>query len=131
MHRQLARPFIPWLGLLGLCAAYLQGGLMKAADFASAQAELAGLGVPWPGPMAAITIAVELGGSLLVLTGRLRWLGALALAGFTFLANLLANRFWDIAGPAAGPAMNAFFEHLGLAGGFWLVAWYDLRRPDR
>ena len=28
-------------------------------------------------------------------------------------------------------AMNAFFEHLGLVGGFILVAWYDLQRTSR
>jgi hypothetical protein len=25
---------------------------------------------------------------------------------------------------------NAFFEHLGLVGGFILVAWHDLKRGD-
>jgi uncharacterized membrane protein YphA (DoxX/SURF4 family) len=76
--------------------------------------------------LVALTIAVELGGSFLVLSGFYRWLGALGLAGFTLFAGLLANRFWEVAGPAHIPLENAFFEHLGLAGGFLLVAWHDL-----
>ena len=123
----LASRLVPWLGLLGLCGAYLQGGVMKAADFTGAQAELAALGLPWPGAMAVATILLELGASLLILTGQWRWLGALALAGFTVLANFLANRFWSQPPSAGSAMMNAFFEHLGLAGAFVIVAWHDLR----
>jgi len=42
---------------------------------------------------------------------------SLALAGFTVLAALLAER---------QRAVNAFFEHWGLVGGMLLVAWHDL-----
>jgi uncharacterized membrane protein YphA (DoxX/SURF4 family) len=54
-------------------------------------------------------------------------LGALALAGFTLFATFVANRFWEMAPPERFMAANSFFEHLGLVGGFLLVAWYDLR----
>jgi uncharacterized membrane protein YphA (DoxX/SURF4 family) len=104
----------------------MQGGLDKAIDFAAAEAELARFGITPPGPFAGLTIVVELGGSLLVLSGLYRWLGALALAGFTLFASILANPFWGIAGLEHIPAENAFFEHIGLAGGFVLVAWHDL-----
>jgi len=41
---------------------------------------------------------------------------------------LIALRFWELpAGQERFMAANAFFEHLGLVGGFILVAWYDLR----
>ena len=42
---------------------------------------------------------------------------SLALAGFTVLAALLAER---------QRAVNAFFEHWGLVCGMLLVAWHDL-----
>ena len=64
------------LALLGLCAAYLQGGLSKLLDWPGAVAEAAHFGLPMPPVTAAATIAVELIGSALVLSGRLRWLGA-------------------------------------------------------
>jgi len=71
---------------------------------------------------AGITIAVELIGPALILVGRLVWLGAGMLGVFTVLAACLANPFWALQGPARFAATNAFFEHLGLAGGFVLAA---------
>jgi len=53
-------------------------------------------------------------------------LGALLLAAFTLAATFVANRFWDAPAPERFAMANAFFEHLGLVGGFVLVAWYDL-----
>ncbi len=83
-----------------------------------------------PAPLfAVLVITLELGASAMVLSGRLRWLGALGLAGFTLLATGLALRFWELpAGQERFMAANAFFEHLGLVGGFLLVAWLDLAK---
>ncbi|UZE52004.1 DoxX family protein [Rhodopseudomonas sp. P2A-2r] len=131
MLADLVRPvagaaLVRWLALLALCAAYLQGGLVKAFDFPGAIAEMEHFSVSPAAPMAAVTIALELGASLLILTGIYRWLGALSLAGFTLFATFLANRFWEFAPPERFISMNGFFEHIGLCGGFLLVAWYDL-----
>lgn len=128
LRRTITAPWVRWLALLGLCAAYLQGGLNKAMDFPAAVGEMQHFGVAPPAPMAAAVIALELGAALLVLSGWRRWLGALALAGFTIAATFVALRFWQVpSGPARFMAANAFFEHLGLAGGFLLVAWHDLQ----
>lgn len=119
----------PWLhraALLALCAAYLQGGLVKALDFPGAVAEMAHFGLQPAAPLAAATIALELGASALVISGRWRWLGALALAAFTAAATLLANRYWETAGHERFMQMNAFYEHIGLIGGLALVALQDL-----
>jgi XapX domain-containing protein len=115
------------VALFGLCAAYLQGGLQKLLDFSGAVAEAQHFGLPLAPVVAGATIVTELAGSVLVLTGRYRWVGALWLAGFTLAATFLANRFWEIPSPDRFMVENAFFEHLGLIGGFLLVAWYDLR----
>jgi uncharacterized membrane protein YphA (DoxX/SURF4 family) len=124
----LVSPALQWVALLGLCAAYLQGGIVKAIDFGGAIAEMRHFGLAPAAPLAVATIAVELGASLLILTGYRRWLGALTLAGFTLVATFVANRFWEMATPGRFMAMNSFFEHMGLIGGFVLVAWHDLDR---
>jgi len=128
----LARPvltsaWVKWLALLGLCAAYLQGGIDKAMDFNAAVTEMQHFGLSPAGPFAVATIGLELGASILILMGAYRWLGALALGGFTLMATFIANRFWEMAPPERFMAANSFFEHLGLVGGFLLVAWLDLR----
>lgn len=124
-------PSIRWIALLLLCAAYLQGGLVKLFDFSGAVAEMEHFGLAPAAPMAAATIALELGASLMILLGLWRWLGALALAAFTLAATFLALRFWSAPPEARFMMANAFFEHLGLVGGFLLVAWHDLRERGR
>lgn len=123
--------WLHWIALLLLCAAYLQGGLVKLFDFSGAVAEMQHFGLSPAVPMAAGTIALELVASAMILFGVYRWLGALALAAFTLGATFLANRFWSAPPEAQFMLMNAFFEHLGLVGGFLLVAWHDLRVRGR
>jgi uncharacterized membrane protein YphA (DoxX/SURF4 family) len=132
----LARPifgaaWIRWVGLLGLCAAYLQGGFVKATDFGGAIAEMEQFGLT-PAPLFAVAVIVlELVASAMILTGSWRWLGALALAAFTTMATVLALRFWELpSGHERFVAANTFFEHLGLVGGFVLVAWHDLKERE-
>ena len=116
-----------WCFLLLLCATYIQGGLTKAFDFPAALAEMRHFGLAPERPLALLTIAGELGASLLILSGVLRWAGALYLALFTFAANFVANRFWELLDPARTMAANGFFEHLGLVGAFLIVAWVDVK----
>jgi uncharacterized membrane protein YphA (DoxX/SURF4 family) len=47
------------------------------------------------------------------------------------VATGLALRFWELPiGQERFMAANAFFEHLGLIGGFLLVAWLDLHEKE-
>lgn len=121
---------VHWCCLLLLCAAYLQGGLEKAFNFPAALDEMRHFGLAPAAPLALLTIAGELGASFLVLSGILRWAGAAWLAMFTLAANLVANRFWELSGMARTMSENGFFEHLGLAGAFLLVAWLDWQGRD-
>lgn len=127
-QRLLAPAAIRWIALLGLCAAYIQGGLNKLLDFAGAAAEMQHFGLEPAEPFVIAVIVTELVGAALVLGGVLRWFGALWLAGFTLVSTFVANRYWELPpGHDRFMAANGFYEHLGLIGGFLLVAWYDLR----
>jgi uncharacterized membrane protein YphA (DoxX/SURF4 family) len=112
-----------WLvARLALTSAYLLGGLTKLSDFSAAIAEQEHFGL-YPGWLwASLSILVELGGSALVLSGYLVWLGAGGLGVLTAVAMLVANNFWTMSGHARLEGANAFFEHAGLIGGFVLVA---------
>jgi uncharacterized membrane protein YphA (DoxX/SURF4 family) len=111
-----------FLARLALVGAYLLGGVAKLADFPAALAEQAHFGMHPPALWAALTIAVELIGPALILSGRFVWLGAGTLGVFTVLAAFVANAFWTMEGEARFFATNAFFEHLGLVGGLVLAA---------
>ncbi len=122
-------PAVRTAALLALCAAYIQGPLTKIFDFGGAVAEMEHFGLS-PAPVfAVVVIAFELTASAMVVSGKLRWMGALALAGFTILATFIALRFWELpAGMDRMMATNAFFEHLGLAGAFILVTIFDITK---
>jgi uncharacterized membrane protein YphA (DoxX/SURF4 family) len=107
---------------LALISAYVLGGVVKATDFPAALAEQAHFGLHPPALFALLTIGVELIGSALVMTRRWVWLGAGMLGVFTALAAITANAFWTMQGQDRFMATNAFFEHLGLVGGFAAVA---------
>lgn len=113
-----------FLARLALTGAYLLGGLVKLTDWPAAVAEQAHFGMNPPAFWAALTVVVELIGSLLILSGRLVWLGAGMLGVFTLFAAFTANAFWAL--PAGSQdrfmATNAFFEHIGLIGGLVLAA---------
>ncbi len=132
MRALLANSVVGWIALLGLCSAYIQGGLNKLLDFPGAVAEAAHFGLPLPPVTAALTIGLELGASALILAGRWRWGAALALAAFTLAATFIANRFWELPpGQERFMTANAFFEHLGLIGAFLYVARADIRGEAR
>ena len=114
---------VTWfLARLALSSAYVVGGVDKAIDFPAAVAEQAHFGLQPAWAWAIVTIIVELGGSLLLISGRLVWLAAGALGVLTAIAMLVANNFWAMEGPARFMAMNTFFEHLGLIAAFSLAA---------
>ncbi|NGO53941.1 DoxX family protein [Allomesorhizobium camelthorni] len=121
-------PPLRLFALVALCSVYIQRPFMKIYDFDGAIAEMNHFGLN-PAPLFAAGIIVfELLMSALILLGIFRWADALCLAGFTLMATFLAFHFWELPpGMERMMATNGFFEHLGLAGAFVLVAWHDLR----
>src|ERR1700733_500049 len=103
-----------------LTSAYLLGGLTKLLRFSAAIAEQERFGFRPGWLWAAVTILIELGGSVLVLSGYAVWLGAGALACLTAVGMLRANNFWTKSGQERLTQANSFFEHLGLIAGFVL-----------
>ena len=115
------------LARVGLTSAYWLGGLTKLFDFGGATAEQAHFGLQPPALFATLTIAVELVGSALVISGKWLWVGAGALAVFTALATLIAHPYWTMAGHERFLATNAFYEHVGLIAGFVIAALFARR----
>ncbi|MBB4526805.1 UNVERIFIED_ORG: putative membrane protein YphA (DoxX/SURF4 family) [Rhizobium sophorae] len=129
LARIITAPATRFVALLALCAAYIQGPLTKLFDFQGAIAEMNHFGLYPAAFFAVAVITFELAASAMVVSGILRWAGALALAGFTLFATLIALRFWELPpGMERMMATNAFFEHLGLAGAFIIVATIDLTK---
>lgn len=102
---------------------YWTSGVAKLVDFGAALGEARHFGLEPAALVALLTIAVQIGGSLLVILGRQAWLGAGALGVFTAAATLIAHPFWQVADPIARfHERNTFLEHVGLIGGLMLAA---------
>ncbi|WP_267349819.1 DoxX family protein [Sphingomonas sp. GM_Shp_2] len=102
---------------------YWTSGLAKLVDLSGALAEAEHFGLHPAAAIVALTILVQVGGALLVIAGRLAWLGAGALGVFTTIATLIAHPFWTVADPMARfHERNSFLEHAGLIGGLMLAA---------
>lgn len=110
---------------------YWTSGIAKLFDLDGAFAEAAHFGLSPVWLAVAATILVQIGGSLLVILGRLSWLGAGALGIFTAVATLIAHPFWQAADPMLRfHERNTFLEHVGLIGGFMLAAILSRRKAS-
>jgi uncharacterized membrane protein YphA (DoxX/SURF4 family) len=118
----LAWPWTWHAARVALVSAFVIGGLTKLSDFTAAMAEQEHFGLHPGWLWAALALSVELGGSLLVISGRFVWLGAGGLGVLTAVAMATANSFWTMAGHQRFMELNAFFEHLGLIAGLVLVS---------
>jgi transmembrane protein len=105
-----------------LCLPFWWSGLTKLLDFSGGTAEMAAFGLEPAWLFNALTIFVQLGGSLLVILNRWTWLGAGALGVFTALATVLAHQFWTLDGVERVRELNTFLEHMAIIAGFVLVA---------
>ncbi|HWT43122.1 MAG TPA: DoxX family protein [Sphingopyxis sp.] len=102
---------------------YWTSGIAKLFDLGGALGEARHFGLEPAALVVALTIAVQIGGSLLIILRRQAWLGAGALGVFTAAATLIAHPFWQVADPMTRfHERNTFLEHVGLIGGLMLAA---------
>jgi uncharacterized membrane protein YphA (DoxX/SURF4 family) len=118
----LCSPLARWSVRLALSAPFAVSGVTKLIGYSEAVTEFAALGISWPQLAVAATIAVQLGGSALLLASGYSWLGACLLAAFTGAATLIGHPFWQFAGAERAGQMITFLEHLALVGGLLAAA---------
>jgi putative oxidoreductase len=105
--------------LLGLL--FVTSGWGKLTAFAGTAEFIASKGLPMPELLAAVTVAIELGGGLALFAGfKARW-AALVIAVFTVIITPIFHNFWDA--PAA-QAMNQeinFMKNVSIVGGMLMI----------
>ena len=100
-------------------------------NFRSAEADMTMTGLRPRWLVAALTIAVQLTGSGLIILDRAVWLGAGMLATFTLLTIPLDHDFWNLTGLAATQAKLESEEHLTVIGGLIAVSILSFLRKER
>ena len=109
---------------------YWYAGIGFALDFQGAQQAMASAGIQPLWLVAALTILVEIGGSLLIIFDRMVWLGAGALGVFTALTVPLVHHFWTMTGMQALQAQLESEEHLTVIGGLVAVSILSVVRRE-
>jgi len=105
---------------------FWSAGIFGVFNYSEVVKEVQAVHLPFPFLLAAATIATQLGGSALIITnaGNLAWLGAVALAVFTLLTIPFGHAFWTFTEPQRTAELHIALEHITVAGGLLLAAWW-------
>lgn len=109
------------VGRAFLGALFLVSGLFKIIGFAGVAGWMASAGLPAPEVLLAITIAIEVIGGLMLVTGwQARW-AALVLALFLVPVTIVFHAFWSADAAQFNDQLTAFLKNLAILGGMLLV----------
>lgn len=105
--------------LLG--ALFFVSAITKILGFAYVSGWIASAGLPLPDLVLAATIAIELVGGLMLITGwHARW-AALGLAIFLVPVTLVFHAFWSADQASFNDQLTAFLKNAAIFGGMLLV----------
>lgn len=110
-------------GRILIALLFVLSGFGKISGFDGIVGYIASKGLPMPQVVAALTIALELGGGILLIAGyRVRWV---AIAFFVWLipTTLIFHKFWGIPAGEVQNQMNNFLKNVSIMGAMlYLVA---------
>lgn len=113
------------IGRVLLASLFVVSGIFKIIGFAGTVGYMGSLGLPVPTLAVIVTIFVEVGAGLALMTGsRLARPAALLIAVFTVGATLAAHRFWAVDPAAMQGQLTNFLKNLSIIGAllvFWSV----------
>ena len=116
--------FGPLIARILIAQLFVIAGLGKMAAFPKTAAFLANAGLPMPDLLLVLTVALELGGGVLLILGwKARWVAA-GLCGFTLLATLLFHQFWSVEPQLLKIEMNNFMKNLAVLGALIYIMAY-------
>ena len=104
-----------------LAAIFISAGLSKLGGFDGTVGYIASKGLPLPGLIAVLTIAVEVLGGIAIVIGYKARVAGLLLAIFTLLAGFIFHNFWAVPADQAYVQNIMFMKNLSMAGGLLLL----------
>lgn len=100
---------------------FLVAGVRKLMTYGATLGYFAKLGIPLADVVLPLTIALEVGGGLLLVTGwRVQWVAA-ALALFTLATAFTAHAFWAADAAQFSGQLNNFLKNVAMVGGFLML----------
>lgn len=117
-----ARSILLLLARILLVALFLISGIPKLIGFEGTVGYMQSLHTPLPVLAAAIAVAMEVGGSILIVLGFFTRPVALIFALYTLGTAIIGHAYWNMTGDAVHPNMINFYKNISIIGGFILLA---------
>lgn len=111
----------PLVGRILIALLFILAGVGKISGFEGTAGYIASKGLPFPELLTAGTIAVEIGGGLLLAIGWKARCAALSLFAFTALTAFIFHNFWSLPPAQAQEQMIHFMKNLSIMGGLLFV----------
>ena len=108
-------------GRILLAAIFVISGFGKIAGFEGITGYIASKGLPMPQVLAALTIALELGGGLLLVIGYKVRIVAILFFLWLIPTTILFHKFWGIDAAQVQNQMNNFLKNVSIMGGMLLL----------
>jgi len=122
-----------WLLLLGrllLSVIFILSGLGKLPHFHDIAGMMAQKGIPLASVALVITLLIEIGGGLMVLTGFKAKYAALVIALWLVPVTLVFHHFWGIPEAEKEMQMINFLKNVAIMGGLLILAYASPEKPQ-
>ncbi|SFC21776.1 DoxX family protein [Collimonas sp. OK412] len=118
-------PTLYRIGRVLLASLFVISGLLKITAFSGVVGYMSSLGIPFATFAVLVTILVEVGGGLAIMTGWNARPAALVVALFTVGATLAAHRFWQADPAGVQNQLNHFLKNISIIGALLMLAAVD------
>jgi putative oxidoreductase len=115
---------LPLVARLFLVAEFLVAVNGKITDWSGQASYMASRGMHFVAPLLAAALAIELVGSICLITGFRARAAAATLCIYLGIVSVQLHDFWNRTGNSAGANQTEFFKNLGMMGGLLMVAVY-------
>ncbi len=116
------------LGRVLLSVIFILSGLGKLPHFQGVAGMMAAKGIPLASVALVITLFIEIGGGLMVLTGYKAKYAALVIALWLIPVTLAFHHFWGIPAEQQQEQMINFLKNVAIMGGLLVLAYAS---PDK
>ena len=115
---------LPMMARLLLVSEFLIALNGKISGWDGQAAYMAAHGMHFVAPFLAAALAIELIGSICLITGYRASTASAVMFVYLGIVSVRLHDFWNLTGMAAGGTMTQFFKNLGMMGGLLMIAVY-------
>lgn len=118
------------LGRVLLSVIFILSGLGKLPHFHDIAGMMASKGIPLASVALVITLLIEIGGGLLILTGFQAKYAALVIALWLIPVTLVFHHFWGIPAEQQQDQMVHFLKNVAIVGGLLILAYASPEKTE-